>query len=53
MLSLGLVYFSTIHKHNTVYETVLYPSTGDVLLHCIVDAILGALTLPDIGKWVA
>ena len=24
--------------------------TGDVLLHCIVDAILGALSLPDIGQ---
>lgn len=23
---------------------------GDVLLHCIVDAILGALSLPDIGQ---
>jgi hypothetical protein len=23
---------------------------GDVLLHCIVDAILGALGLPDIGQ---
>ena len=22
---------------------------GDVLLHCVVDAILGALGLPDIG----
>lgn len=26
------------------------PTTGDVLLHCIVDAILGALSLPDIGQ---
>ncbi|KAJ7565304.1 hypothetical protein O6H91_02G056000 [Diphasiastrum complanatum] len=25
-------------------------SDGDVLLHCIVDAILGALSLPDIGQ---
>lgn len=25
-------------------------SAGDVLLHCIVDAILGALSLPDIGQ---
>ncbi|KAL5180511.1 2-C-methyl-D-erythritol 2,4-cyclodiphosphate synthase, chloroplastic [Glycine soja] len=25
-------------------------SDGDVLLHCIVDAILGALGLPDIGQ---
>eukprot|EP01025_Chloroclados_australasicus_P055149 TRINITY_DN6610_c0_g1_i5.p2 TRINITY_DN6610_c0_g1~~TRINITY_DN6610_c0_g1_i5.p2 ORF type:complete len:227 (+),score=20.80 TRINITY_DN6610_c0_g1_i5:120-800(+) len=25
-------------------------SDGDVLLHCITDAILGALTLPDIGQ---
>lgn len=24
--------------------------TGDVLLHCVVDAILGALGLPDIGQ---
>lgn len=23
---------------------------GDVLLHCVVDAILGALGLPDIGQ---
>lgn len=25
-------------------------SDGDVLLHCVVDAILGALSLPDIGQ---
>ncbi|KAE8672473.1 2-C-methyl-D-erythritol 2,4-cyclodiphosphate synthase [Hibiscus syriacus] len=25
-------------------------SDGDVLLHCVVDAILGALGLPDIGQ---
>lgn len=25
-------------------------SVGDVLLHCVVDAILGALGLPDIGQ---
>lgn len=24
--------------------------SGDVLLHCVVDAILGALGLPDIGQ---
>jgi 2-C-methyl-D-erythritol 2,4-cyclodiphosphate synthase len=26
------------------------PRAGDVLLHCVVDAILGALGLPDIGQ---
>jgi len=26
------------------------PCAGDVLLHCVVDAILGALGLPDIGQ---
>ena len=25
-------------------------SDGDVLLHCITDALLGALSLPDIGQ---
>ncbi len=25
-------------------------SDGDVLLHCITDALLGALALPDIGQ---
>jgi 2-C-methyl-D-erythritol 2,4-cyclodiphosphate synthase len=25
-------------------------ASGDVLLHCVVDAILGALGLPDIGQ---
>lgn len=25
-------------------------SDGDVLLHCITDALLGALCLPDIGQ---
>jgi 2-C-methyl-D-erythritol 2,4-cyclodiphosphate synthase len=31
------------------FSTVALCDTGDVLLHCIVDAILGALGLPDIG----
>uniref|UniRef100_M8BIG8 2-C-methyl-D-erythritol 2,4-cyclodiphosphate synthase domain-containing protein n=1 Tax=Aegilops tauschii TaxID=37682 RepID=M8BIG8_AEGTA len=29
---------------------VLELAAGDVLLHCVVDAILGALGLPDIGQ---
>lgn len=29
---------------------ILYHCLGDVLLHCVVDAILGALGLPDIGQ---
>ena len=29
---------------------VLCANSGDVLLHCVVDAINGALSLPDIGK---
>lgn len=27
-----------------------FADLGDVLLHCVVDAILGALGLPDIGQ---
>jgi 2-C-methyl-D-erythritol 2,4-cyclodiphosphate synthase len=37
-----------------IYETqlgVLAHSDGDVVYHSIVDAIFGALTLPDIGQW--
>ncbi|GAB2225085.1 hypothetical protein Droror1_Dr00005871 [Drosera rotundifolia] len=30
--------------------TLDYGGVGDVLLHCVVDAILGALGLPDIGQ---
>ncbi|KAL6501726.1 hypothetical protein OROGR_026859 [Orobanche gracilis] len=33
--------------HSDAYGS---PSAGDVLLHCVVDAILGALGLPDIGQ---
>lgn len=29
---------------------MLVGGVGDVLLHCVVDAILGALGLPDIGQ---
>lgn len=29
---------------------VIFCVVGDVLLHCVVDAILGALGLPDIGQ---
>lgn len=29
---------------------VAWPAAGDVLLHTVTDAILGALSLPDIGK---
>ena len=38
---------------NTIYETqlgVLAHSDGDVIYHSLVDAIFGALTLPDIGQ---
>ena len=28
----------------------MFNFVGDVLLHCVVDAILGALGLPDIGQ---
>lgn len=38
---------------NTIYETqlgVIAHSDGDVIYHSIVDAIFGALTLPDIGQ---
>lgn len=31
---------------------VHHPQTGDVLLHTVTDAILGALSLPDIGELV-
>ena len=39
----------------TVVETLILAErlcffAGDVLLHCVVDAILGALGLPDIGQ---
>ena len=37
------VFFSFIYFNIVVI-------TGDVLLHCVVDAILGALGLPDIGQ---
>lgn len=30
---------------------VVAHSDGDVIYHCIADAIFGALTLPDIGQW--
>ena len=29
---------------------ISFVDLGDVLLHCVVDAILGALGLPDIGQ---
>lgn len=38
---------------NSIYETqlgVLAHSDGDVIYHSLVDAIFGALTLPDIGQ---
>jgi len=37
-----------------IYTTqlgVVAHSDGDVIYHCIADAIFGALTLPDIGQW--
>lgn len=37
-----------IRQHNCRLHGMLI--TGDVLLHCVVDAILGALGLPDIGQ---
>ena len=41
------------NKPGSVYETILgvvAHSDGDVMYHAIVDAIFGALTLPDIGQ---
>lgn len=45
-----------VSQHPKVKESLLLRKmrfgyvTGDVLLHCVVDAILGALGLPDIGQ---
>ena len=41
------------NEPNSIYETqlgVLAHSDGDVIYHSLVDAIFGALTLPDIGQ---
>lgn len=41
-------------KNKSIYWLQIYHCrlclSGDVLLHCVVDAILGALGLPDIGQ---
>ena len=37
-------------KTSTTPTTPTAPPTGDVLLHTITDALLGALCLPDIGQ---
>jgi len=37
------------HVHETILGVVAH-SDGDVIYHCIADAIFGALTLPDIGQ---
>lgn len=34
----------------TKFVRISARAAGDVLLHCVVDAILGALGLPDIGQ---
>ena len=34
----------------SIYLPVCQPSDGDAMYHSIVDAILGALTMPDIGQ---
>lgn len=35
---------------NRCFTVAFFVVAGDVLLHCVVDAILGALGLPDIGQ---
>lgn len=35
---------------NCCFTGAFFEVAGDVLLHCVVDAILGALGLPDIGQ---
>jgi 2-C-methyl-D-erythritol 2,4-cyclodiphosphate synthase len=42
-----------VEQRGGIYETqlgVVAHSDGDVIYHSVVDAILGALTLPDIGQ---
>lgn len=42
---------SCAHPDVTSIQTLcVYAHAGDVLLHTVTDAILGALSLPDIGE---
>jgi hypothetical protein len=38
-------------KANNIAACAATCAAGDVLLHTVTDAILGALSLPDIGEW--
>lgn len=51
LLSLFFFFFNAFVLVTVVLVVIILAVVaGDVLLHCVVDAILGALGLPDIGQ---
>lgn len=50
MLLSSLLYVLPLPLLDSFRRWPFFVRAGDVLLHCVVDAILGALGLPDIGQ---